>query len=108
MTVDNALDFIETLDFENFESVYNSLTEQRKSRLYTMKLNDWRNLVGKITEYCKKHGGIIFESFDSKIYFTADDFDSDVIGLFKRKKDNQTGRIEVPFDDNITNKLYKY
>lgn len=86
MTVDNVLDFTENLDFEDFESVYNNLTEQRKSRLYTKKLNDWRELVGNITEYCKKHGGIIFESFDSKIYFTADDFDSGVIGTFKRKK----------------------
>lgn len=88
MTVDNVLDFTETLDFENFESVYNNLTEQRKSRLHSMKLNDWRNLVGKIAEYCKKYGGIIFESFDSKIYFTIDDFDSGVIGTFKRKKDD--------------------
>ena len=108
MTINNVLDFTETLDFEDFESVYNSLTEQRKSRLYTRKLNDWRDLVEKMTEYCKKYGGIIFESFDSKIYFTVDDFDSGVIGLFKRKNDNQTGRIEVPFEDNITNKSNKY
>ena len=86
MTINNVLDFTETLDFEDFESVYNNLTEQRKSRLYTKKLNDWRDLVGKMTEYEKKYGGIIFESFDSKIYFTADDFDSGVIGTFKRKK----------------------
>ena len=86
MTIDNVLDFTETLDFKDFESVYNSLTEQRKSRLYTRKLNDWRDLVEKMTEYCKKHGGIIFESFDSKIYFTADDFDSYIIGTFTRKK----------------------
>ena len=86
MTIDNVLDFTETLDFEDFESVYNNLTEQMKSRLYTKKLNDWRDLVGKIAEYCKKYGGIIFDSFDSKIYFTADDFDSGVIGTFKRKK----------------------
>ena len=71
-------------------------------------MNDWRDLVEKMTEYEKKHGDIIFESFDSKIYFTIDDFDSGVIGLFKRKKDNQIGIIKVPFDDNITNKLYKY
>lgn len=96
MTINNVLDFTGTLDFKDFESVYNNLTEQRKSRLYTMKLNDWRDLVGKITEYCKKHGGITFESFGEKIYFTADDFDSYVIGLFKRKKDNQTGIIKVP------------
>ena len=88
MTVDNVLDFTETLDFENFELIYNNLTEQMKSRLHTRKLNDWRDLVGKIAEYCKKHGGIIFESFDSKIYFTVDDFDSGVIGTFKRKKDD--------------------
>ena len=86
MTVDNVLDFTETLDFEDFESVYNSLTEQRKSRLHSKELNDWRDLVGKMTEYCKKHGGIIFESFGKKIYFTADDFDSGVIGTFTRKK----------------------
>ena len=86
MTIDNVLDFTKTLDFEDFESVYNNLTEQRKSRLYTRKLYDWRDLVGKIDEYCKKYGGITFESFDSKIYFTADDFESSVIGLFKRKK----------------------
>lgn len=88
MTINNVLDFTETLDFEDFESVYNNLTEQMKSRLYTKKLNDWRDLVGKITEYCKKYGGITFESFDSKIYFTADDFDSCIIGTFKRKKDD--------------------
>ena len=88
MTLDDVANFTETLDFKDFESVYNSLTEQRKSRLHSRKLNDWRDLVGKITEYCKKHGGITFESFDSKIYFTADDFDSGVIGIFKRKKDD--------------------
>lgn len=88
MTVDNVLDFTETLDFEDFELIYNNLTEQRKSRLHTMKLNDWRELVGNIAEYCKKHGGIIFESFNHKLYFTADDFDSGVIGTFKRKKDD--------------------
>ena len=86
MTLDDVANFTETLDFEDFESVYNNLTEQRKSRLYTKKLNDWRDLVGKIAEYCKKHGGIIFESFGEKMYFTIDDFDSDVIGLFTRKK----------------------
>ena len=86
MTLDDVANFTETLDFEDFESVYNSLTEQRKSRLHSKKLNDWRDLVGKIAEYCKKHGGIIFESFDSKIYFTNDDFDSYVIGTFTRKK----------------------
>ena len=108
MTIDNVLDFTETLDFEDFESVYNSLTEQRESRLHSKKLDDWRELVGKITEYCKKYGGITFESFNHKIYFTIDDFDSGVIGTFKRKRDNQIGRIEVPFDDNITNKSNKY
>ena len=108
MRINNVLDFTETLDFEDFELIYNSLTEQRKSRLHSMKLNDWRDLVEKIAEYCKKYGGIIFESFDSKIYFTIDDFDSGVIGTFKRKRDNQIGRIEVPFDDNITNKSNKY
>lgn len=86
MTVNNVLDFTKTLDFKDFESVYNNLTEQMESRLYTRKLNDWRDLVEKIDEYCKKYGGITFESFDSKIYFTADDFESSVIGLFKRKK----------------------
>ena len=86
MTINNVLDFTETLDFEDFESVYNNLTEQRKSRLHTRKLNDWRDLVGKIAEYCKKYGGITFESFNNKIYFTADDFDSGVIGTFTRKK----------------------
>lgn len=86
MTLDDVAHFAETLDFEDFELVYNNLTEQRKSRLHTKKLNDWRDLVGKIAEYCKKHGGITFESFDSKIYFTADDFDSGVIGTFTRKK----------------------
>ena len=86
MTINNVLDFAETLDFKDFESVYNSLTEQRKSRLHSKKLNDWRDLVEKMTEYCKKHGGITFESFDSKIYFTVDDFDSGVIGTFTRKK----------------------
>lgn len=86
MTINNVLDFTKTLDFKDFESVYNNLTEQIKSRLYTRKLNDWCDFVGKIAEYCKKYGGITFESFDSKIYFTADDFESSVIGLFKRKK----------------------
>lgn len=88
MTIDNVLGFTETLDFKDFELVYNNLTEQMKSRLYTRKLNDWRDLVGKIAEYCKKYDGITFESFDSKIYFTADDFDSCVTGTFKRKKDD--------------------
>lgn len=87
MTVDNVLDFTETLDFEDFESVYNNLTEQMKSRLYTKKLNDWRDLVEKMTEYEKKHGGIIFDSFGEKMYFTIDDFDSGVIGTFTRKKE---------------------
>ena len=86
MTINNVLDFTETLDFENFELVYNSLTEQRKSRLHSMKLNDWRDLVEKMTEYCKKYGGITFESFGKRMYFTIDDFDSGVIGLFTRKK----------------------
>ena len=86
MTINNVLDFAATLDFEDFESVYNSLTEQRKSRLHSMKLNDWRELVGNIAEYCKKYGGIIFDSFGEKMYFTIDDFDSGVIGTFKRKK----------------------
>ena len=54
MTIDNVLDFTGTLDFKDFESVYNNLTEQMKSRLYTKKLNDWRDLVGNIAEYCKK------------------------------------------------------
>lgn len=88
MTINNVLDFTETLNFEDFELIYNNLTEQRKSRLYTKKLNDWRDLVEKMTEYEKKHGGIIFESFGEKMYFTIDDFDSGVIGLFKRKKDD--------------------
>ena len=86
MTINNVLDFTETLDFEDFESVYNNLTEQRKSRLHTRKLNDWRELVEKMTEYERKHGGIIFESFGEKMYFTIDDFDSGVIGTFTRKK----------------------
>ena len=86
MTIDDVAHFATTLDFEDFESVYNNLTEQRKSRLHSKKLNDWRELVGNIAEYCKKYGGITFESFDSKIYFTADDFDSFVIGTFTRKK----------------------
>lgn len=86
MTINNVLDFTETLDFKDFEWLYDSLTEQMQSRIHSKRMNDWRDLVGKMTEYCKKHGGIIFESFDSKIYFTADDFDSSVIGLFKRKK----------------------
>ena len=86
MTINNVLDFAETLDFKDFEWLYDSLTEQMQSRIYSKRLNDWRDLVEKIAEYCKKYGGITFESFDSKIYFTADDFDSGVIGLFKRKK----------------------
>ena len=86
MTINNVLDFAATLDFEDFESVYNNLTEQRKSRIHTKKLNDWRDLVGKMTEYEKKYGGIIFDSFGEKMYFTIDDFDSGVIGTFKRKK----------------------
>ena len=88
MTINNVLDFTETLDFKDFELVYNNLTEQRKSRLHSMKLNDWRDLVGKIAEYCKKYGGITFESFGKRMYFTIDDFDSYVIGTFKRKKDD--------------------
>lgn len=88
MTIDNVLDFTETLDFKDFEWLYDSLTEQMQSRIHSKRMNDWRDLVEKMTEYCKKHGGIIFESFDSKIYFTIDDFDSGVIGLFKRKKDD--------------------
>lgn len=88
MTIDNVLNFTETLDFKDFELIYNNLTEQRKSRLHSMKLNDWRNLVGKITEYCKKYGGITFESFGKRMYFTIDDFNSYVIGTFTRKKDN--------------------
>ena len=88
MTVNNVLDFTKTLDFKDFESVYNNLTEQRKSRLYTRKLNDWRDLVEKMTEYEKQHGGIIFDSFGEKMYFTIDDFDSGVTGTFKRKKDD--------------------
>lgn len=86
MTVDDVAYFATTLDFEDFELIYNNLTEQMKSRLYTRKLNDWRDLVEKMTEYCKKYGGITFESFGEKIYFTADDFDSGVIGTFTRKK----------------------
>lgn len=86
MTFDDVAYFAATLDFEDFESMYNNLTEQRKSRLYSIEFNDWRELVGKIAEYCKKYGSITFESFGEKIYFTADDFDSGVIGLFKRKK----------------------
>ena len=86
MTIDNVLDFTETLDFKDFELVYNNLTEQMKSRLYTRKLNDWRDLVEKMTEYEKQHGGIIFDSFGEKMYFTIDDFDSFAIGTFKRKK----------------------
>ena len=86
MTINNVLDFAETLDFKDFEWLYDSLTEQMQSRIYSKRLNDWRDLVGKIAEYCKKHGGITFESFDSKIYFTADDFDSYAIGTFTRKK----------------------
>lgn len=86
MTVDNVLNFTETLDFEDFEWLYDSLTEQMQSRIHSKRMNDWRDLVEKMTEYCKKYGGITFESFDSKIYFTADDFDSSVIGTFTRKK----------------------
>ena len=86
MTINNVLDFTEALDFKDFELIYNSLTEQRKSRLHTRKLNDWRELVEKMTEYERKHGGIIFESFGEKMYFTIDDFDSGVIGTFTRKK----------------------
>ena len=86
MTINNVLDFTETLDFKDFEWLYDSLTEQMQSRIYSKRLNDWRDLVGKITEYCKKHGGITFESFNNKMYFTIDDFDSSVIGTFKRKR----------------------
>ena len=88
MTINNVLDFTGTLDFENFERLYDSLTEQMQSRIHSKRMNDWRDLVGKIAEYCKKHGGIIFDSFGEKMYFTIDDFDSGVIGLFKRKKDS--------------------
>lgn len=88
MTIDNVLDFTETLDFEDFELIYNNLTEQRKSRLHSIKLNDWRELVEKIAEYCKKYGGITFDSFGEKMYFTIDDFDSYIIGTFTRKKDD--------------------
>lgn len=101
MTLDDVAHFAETLDFEDFELIYNNLTEQRELRLHSIKLDDWRELVGNIAEYCKKYGDITFESFNNKIYFTADDFDSSVIGTFKRKKDDQISRIEVPFDDNI-------
>ena len=86
MTIDNVLDFTETLDFEDFEWLYDILTEQMQSRIHSKRLNDWRDLVEKMTEYEKKHGGITFESFNHKIYFTVDDFDSSVIGTFKRKK----------------------
>ena len=88
MTINNVLDFTGTLDFENFERLYDSLTEQMQSRIHSKRMNDWRDLVEKMTEYEKKHGGIIFESFGEKMYFTIDDFDSGVIGTFKRKKDN--------------------
>ena len=88
MTIDNVLNFTESLDFKDFEWLYDSLTEQMQSRIHSKRLNDWHDLVEKMTEYEKKHGGIIFESFDSKIYFTVDDFDSGVIGTFKRKKDD--------------------
>lgn len=88
MTINNVLDFTGTLDFENFERLYDSLTEQMQSRIHSKRMNDWRDLVEKMTEYEKKHGGIIFESFGEKMYFTIDDFDSGVIGLFKRKKDS--------------------
>ena len=86
MTINNVLDFTETLDFEDFERLYDSLTEQMQSRIHSKRMNDWRDLVEKMTEYEKKHGGIIFDSFGEKMYFTIDDFDSGVIGLFKRKK----------------------
>ena len=88
MTINNVLDFTGTLDFENFERLYDSLTEQMQSRIHSKRMNDWRDLVEKMTEYEKKHGGIIFDSFGEKMYFTIDDFDSGVIGLFKRKKDS--------------------
>ena len=88
MTINNVLDFTGTLDFENFERLYDSLTEQMQSRIHSKRMNDWRDLVEKMAEYEKKHGGIIFESFGEKMYFTIDDFDSGVIGLFKRKKDS--------------------
>ena len=88
MTINNVLDFTETLDFKDFEWLYDSLTEQMQSRIHSKRMNDWRDLVEKMTEYCKKYGGITFESFGEKIYFTIDDFDSGVIGLFKRKKDD--------------------
>lgn len=88
MTIDNVLDFTETLDFKDFEWLYDILTEQMQSRIHSKRMNDWRDLVEKMTEYEKKHGGIIFESFGEKMYFTIDDFDSGVIGLFKRKKDS--------------------
>ena len=87
MTINNVLDFTETLDFEDFEWLYDILTEQMQSRIHSKRMNDWRDLVEKMAEYEKKYGGIIFDSFDSKIYFTADDFDSGVIGTFKRKKE---------------------
>lgn len=88
MTISNVLDFTETLDFKDFEWLYDSLTEQMQSRIHSKRMNDWRDLVEKMTEYEKKHGGIIFDSFGEKMYFTIDDFDSGVIGTFKRKKDN--------------------
>ena len=88
MTIDNVLDFTETLDFKDFEWLYDSLTEQMQSRIHSKRMNDWRDLVEKMTEYEKKHGGIIFDSFGEKMYFTIDDFDSGVIGTFKRKKDD--------------------
>lgn len=40
MTIDNVLDFTETLDFKDFESVYNSLTEQRKSSITKIPFDD--------------------------------------------------------------------
>ena len=88
MTINNVLDFTETLDFEDFEWLYDILTEQMQSRIHSKRMNDWRDLVEKMTEYEKKHGGIIFDSFGEKMYFTIDDFDSGVIGTFKRKKDD--------------------
>lgn len=88
MTIDNVLNFTETLDFKAFERLYDNLTEQMQSRIHSKRMNDWRDLVEKMTEYEKKHGGIIFDSFGKKIYFTIDDFDSGVIGTFKRKNDD--------------------
>lgn len=86
MTINNVLDFTETLDFKDFEWLYDSLTEQMQSRIHSKRMNDWCDLVEKMTEYEKKYGGITFESFGEKIYFTIDDFDSGVIGTFTRKK----------------------